>query len=104
MDNITKLWANLFIICMGLSAIGFAFAAVLGWKNMGCLLAGAAMIGVTFGAFLLGSVGMLHALERSETRYVSDGKDAVIVTLRLGPFKYSRTGPLTENPNKEGMK
>ncbi len=99
MDKAAGMWLNVFELCIGLSFIGLVFAHLLNCKLAGCVLAGLAIIGVTFGAVLFGAVGVIHSLERCEARHIMDGRDEVIVGLRLGPFSYSRALPLAKETN-----
>lgn len=90
MSEAVKVWLISIAFCMAFASVGASFATVFSLKWLGCLLAGIAVIGIACGTFFLGSVGMIHALERGEIQHINDGKDAFFVELRIGPFKYRR--------------
>lgn len=94
MDKASGVWLNMIVLCVGLGGIGFMAAMMLNYKFLGCLLAGLAMTGVTFGAVLFGAVGVIHALEGSSVQHIRDGHNEVIISLHLGPFSYRRTLPI----------
>lgn len=102
MSEAVKVWLISIVFCMAFASVGCSFATVFGLKWLGCLLAGMAVIGIACGTFFIGSVGMIHALERGRIQYINDGKDTFFVELRIGPFKYRRTIPSSQE-RKQGM-
>lgn len=96
-----KVWMISIAFCMAFASVGASFAAVFGLKWLGCLLAGMAVIGIACGTFFIGSVGMIHALEKGEIQHINDGKDVFFVELRIGPFKYRRTIPSAQGQKQE---
>ena len=86
MSEVADMWLNILALCTGLAGIGF-------------VLAGLAMIGVTFGAVVFGAVGVIHALKGCNVQHIQDGRNEVIVVLCLGPFSYRRTLPPVEGTN-----
>lgn len=93
MSEVVKVWLISIAFCMAFASVGACFATVFDLKWLGCLLAGVAVIGIACGTFLLGLVGMMHALEWGEIQRVNDGKNEFFVEMRIGPFKYRRVIP-----------
>ena len=99
MDKAVDMWLGIFTLCGGLPVVGSLLANLLNCKAAGYVSAGLAMIGVTFGAVLFGAVGILHSLEGCEVRHIRDGREEIIIELRLGPFSYRRSLPFIEEHN-----
>lgn len=82
---------NMLFVGLLCAVLGMACGNCIGARIGGMVLAGIGMTIAMMGAMFLGAVLMLHALDGATTATVHDGRNDIIVTLKLGPFSYSRT-------------
>lgn len=75
------------------AVLGMTCGNCLGARIGGTVLAGIGMMIAMMGAMFFGAVLMLHALDGATTATVHDGRNDIIITLKLGPFSYSRVIP-----------
>lgn len=86
-------WGKSLALCIVFFALGYittAFFMDLFWLR---LLGGMGMICIILGTFFLGGIAFIHGLEGGHIVHIKDGKREIIMTLCLGPFKYSRVIP-----------
>lgn len=86
------LWNGLFV-GMLFGTLGMMFGNCLGFRIVGIVLSA---LGVTLAmmcSMFFGSMLMLHALDGATTATVHDGRNDTIISLKLGPFSYSRVIP-----------
>ena len=82
---------NMLFIGLLCAVLGMACGNCIGAHIGGMVLAGIGMTIAMMGAVFFGAMLMLHALDGATTATVHDGRNDIIVTLKLGPFSYSRT-------------
>lgn len=84
------LWNGLFV-GMLFGVLGILFGNCLGFRIVGIILSGMGVALAMMCSMFFGSVLMLHALDGATTATIHDGRTDTIITLKLGPFSYSRT-------------
>ncbi len=83
--------------------VGACIGLVLHLKLLGQLLLGLGVCALVAGSAVFGAIATLHSFEDVRSTHVNDGRNDVILTLRLGPFHYSRRieqKPETSEPSE----
>lgn len=93
MDAVGSVWMYGLLVGMIFGSLGMMFGQCLGFRSAGIILSGmgvalALMLSILFGAML-----MVHAMDGAIVAKVYDGKQHLIIGLKLGPFTYSREIP-----------
>ena len=91
MEQAGVVMMNMLFIGLLCAVLGMACGNCIGAHIGGMVLAGIGMTIAMMGAVFFGAMLMLHALDGATTATVHDGRNDIIVTLKLGPFSYSRT-------------
>lgn len=91
-NKVAKAWWAILLLSTLLSLNGLCLASVFGWSGLGKLLTIAAIFLLTIGSSSLGCAMMLEGLT-GEIRHIPDNKEDVTITLKIGPFSYSKAIP-----------
>lgn len=81
---------NMLFVGLLCAVLGMACGNCLGARIGGIILAGIGMVISMMGAMFFGAMLMLHVLDGATTATIHDGRKDLIITLKLGPFSYSR--------------
>ena len=95
MSGAISFWCNAIALSSVVVVIGCLLSDVLRNPLVFGVAATLSVAAACCASFLLGAVGILWALERSE------GKNDVTVTLKLGAFSYSRTIPVVKQQSED---
>ena len=101
MSGAISFWCNAIALSSVVVVIGCLLSDVLRNPLVFGVAATLSVAAACCASFLLGAVGILWALERSEVTHIPDGKNDVTVTLKLGAFSYSRTIPVVKQQNED---
>ncbi len=101
MSGAISFWSTVIILSSIVVVIGCLLSDVLRNPLVFGVAATLSVAGACCASFLLGAVGILWALERSEVTHIPDGKNDVSVTLKLGAFTYSRTIPVVKQQSED---
>ena len=90
MEAVGSTWVYGMLVGMIFGSLGMMFGQCLGFRTAGIILSGmgvalALMVSMVFGAMV-----MLHSLEGGVVHRVDDGRDELIIGLKLGPFSYEK--------------
>ena len=86
------LWNGLFV-GMLFGTLGMMFGNCLGFRIVGIVLSALGVALAMMCSMFFGSMLMLHALDGAVIAKVYDGKQHLIIGLKLGPFTYNREIP-----------
>lgn len=101
MSGAISFWCNAIALSAVVVVIGCLLSDVLRNPLVFGVAATLSVAAACCASFLLGAVGILWALERSEVTHIPDGKNDVTVTLKLGAFSYSRTIPVVKQQSED---
>ena len=101
MSGAISFWCNAIALSSVVVVIGCLLSDVLRNPLVFGVAATLSVAAACCASFLLGAVGILWALERSEVTHIPDGKNDVTVTLKLGAFSYSRTIPVGKQQSED---
>ena len=101
MSGAISFWCNAIALSSVVVVIGCLLSDVLRTPLVFGVAATLSVAAACCASFLLGAVGILWALERSEVTHIPDGKNDVTVTLKLGAFSYSRTIPVVKQQSED---
>lgn len=93
MDSSIAFWFKTVVLFLVLFYLGYLFTALFESVRWARVMGGLGLIGIVVGAFFLGSVAIIQGFETGKIIRLKDGKHDFIITLFLGPFKYSRVIP-----------
>ena len=101
MSGAVSFWSAVIILSSIVVVIGCLLSDVLRNPLVFGVAATLSVAAACCASFLLGAVGILWALERSEVVHIPDGKDDVTVTLKLRAFTYSRAIPVVKQQSED---
>lgn len=101
MSGAISFWCNAIVLSSVVVVISCLLSSVFHKPLLFGIAATLSVAGACCASFLLGAVGILWALERSEVTHIPDGKNDVTVTLKLGAFTYSRTIPVVKQQSED---
>lgn len=101
MGGAISFWGNVIALSLVVVVIGCLLSSVFRQPLLFSIAATLSVAAACCASFLLGAVGILWALERSEVTHIPDGKGDVTVTLKLGAFSYSRTIPVVKQQSED---
>ena len=91
------------LITSAFICVGANIGLFLRMELLGQLLLGLGVCVLVACSAVFGAIATLHSFEDVRSTHINDGRDDVILTLRLGPFHYSRRiaqEPETSEPSK----
>lgn len=93
MDAVGSVWAYGMLVGIMFGTIGMMFGQCLGFRSAGIVLSGMGVALALMLSMFFGAMVMVHALDGAVITKVYDGKQHLIIGLRLGPFTYNREIP-----------
>lgn len=87
-----KAWVAILLLSTLLSVNGLCFAIVFGLGTVGKILSVIAIFMLITASVSFGNVVLMQAFT-GEVQHILDGKDDIILTLKVGPFSYTRIVP-----------
>ena len=93
MDAVGSVWAYGMLIGIMFGTIGIMFGQCLGFRSAGIILSGMGVALAMMCSMFFGSILVIHAMDGAIISKVYDGKQHLIIGLKLGPFSYNREIP-----------
>lgn len=88
------MWIKSVYLCLLIAFSGWLCADIFGLGLLGKCMAGLGICMLVVTSLFCGGILLLQGLEHAKMRHIHDGKEDVIITLKLGPFSMKQCVPL----------